>query len=857
MIRKPIQRAVSAATCALFAVAAIVACSTDNGTPEPTTNQVQQSVVGHPALVGEWNFSAGSGQVAADTSGNALSGQLGSTGAADDSDPTWLAVASPAALAPNALSFSKSAPSDFVKVASSPKLEHPRISVELWMKTTSDPGGGLEYLISKGGDGCTSASYAIYNSGTGLRFGIRDAGGTWRDSPAAPLASVINDAWHHVVGTYDGANLKLYLDGSLVGQTAVATTIQYGLSSHNDLLIGTYKTASCTIGYTGAIDGVRVYNEALSASDVTARSTGEPTLVGDWRLDTGSGQVATDSTGNGLNGLLGSTNGTDATDPSWVAVAAGAGVPVDAPPYALSFTPTDFVTVPNSARLERQRISLELWMKSGTAPPSNAYLAAKGAEGCSSASYAIYNSPTGVRFGVRDTGAGWMASPAVALASVIDDKWHHIVGTYDGANVKLYFDGTLVGATALAGTIQYGLSTTNDLFMGAYGNPACPLSYAGVLDEVRFYEGALSASQVSARFAESGPPPPAGPLSLIAQYSFRTGTGQRAYDSSINNLDGILGSTVLTEIEGVPVVDNSDPTWVAVPLGAPTELPPFALRFAGGGASDFVRVNNSAKLERNRISVELWMKTNSTPTQNAYLIAKGAGACHAASYAIYNSPTGLRFGAQDLTGTWRDTPAKAPASVNDGNWHHVVGTYDGGNVALYFDNALVGTAPMTGAIKYDLSSHNDLYIGSYKSEACTLGYTGQIDEVRLYREALSASQISNRFVGIELNDTDQDGSMDAIDKCASTPSTSTNYTLDYIANARGCSVAQCCPTSGPRMISDGGCPKVTLTGTWLTHGAYVSCVSNTLSQLFNQGKLTSAEVKVIKSGVIASDIGKQ
>ena len=43
--------------------------------------------------------------------------------------------------------------------------------------------------------------------------------------------------------------------------------------------------------------GVRVYDEALSDSDVAERMGGEPTLVADWRFDTGSGQVATDSTG--------------------------------------------------------------------------------------------------------------------------------------------------------------------------------------------------------------------------------------------------------------------------------------------------------------------------------------------------------------------------------------------------------------------------------------------------------------------------------------------------------------------------------------------------------------------------------
>jgi len=850
MIRNHIRNTVAAMACASLVIGAIAACSSDGAGPEPTARSTS-AVIGQPALIGQWDFSAGSGQSAVDSSGSGLTGQLGSAAGADGSDPSWVAlpagVGVPSELPPSALSFASSGDSDFVKIANNAKLDTARVSVEMWMKTNVTPTTNA-YLLAKGAEGCSSASYGLYASPSGLRFGFRDQGGGWHDSPAKAIASVVDNNWHHVVGTYDGSSLKLYVDGALVGTTAVSATIKYGLSTHNDLLIGSYKS-TCTLGYDGILDGVRVYDEALSASDVTERFGGEPTLVGDWRFDEGTGQSTADSTGNGLTGQLGSTASGDAFDPLWIAVSGGAGIPVDIPPFALSFPTNQFVKVANSARLERQKLSVELWMKSSSMASGNEYLLAKGAHGCSYASYAIYKDGNGLHFGVADTGGNWLEAPAKPLAAVADDKWHHVVGTADGANLKLYFDGAFVGQTAFAGTIKYGLGTHNDLTIGSY-HSSCQLPFKGALDEVRYYQGALSASEVSARFAESGPPPPAGPLSLIAQYSFRTGSGQIAYDSSVNNLDGVLGSTLSTEF-----VDESDPTWISVP-NAPLELRPTALRFNGSGPSDYVKVANRARLERNRLSVELWMRTNNWPTTNAYLISKGAQGCQSASYAIYNSPTGLRFGARDLSGTWRDTPAKPLAAVVDGAWHHVVGTYDGASLKLYVDGALVGGTAMSGAIQYELSSHNDLYIGTYTSEACTLGYTGALDEVRLYREALSASQVTLRMAGTELNDADQDGSMNPLDRCDNTPSSLTNYPLDFIANARGCSVSQCCPVSGPRQIADGGCPKVVWTSTWETHGSYVSCVSSVTKQLFNQGKLTKAEASAISSAAAQTDIGK-
>ena len=70
--------------------------------------------------------------------------------------------------------------------------------------------------------------------------------------------------------------------------------------------------------------------------------------------------------------------------------------------------------------------------------------------------------------------------------------WHHVAGTYDGANVRLYIDGVEQGTgTATNISIAYGLPTSNDLTIGRY-NGSCILSYAGLLDEIEIFNRALS-----------------------------------------------------------------------------------------------------------------------------------------------------------------------------------------------------------------------------------------------------------------------------------------------------------------------------------------------------------------------------
>ena len=40
-------------------------------------------------------------------------------------------------------------------------------------------------------------------------------------------------------------------------------------------------------------------------------------LVANWSFDDGSGQLATDSSGNGIDAQLGATSGADSSDPTW------------------------------------------------------------------------------------------------------------------------------------------------------------------------------------------------------------------------------------------------------------------------------------------------------------------------------------------------------------------------------------------------------------------------------------------------------------------------------------------------------------------------------------------------------------
>src|SRR5690606_41190112 len=87
------------------------------------------------------------------------------------------------------------------------------------------------------------------------------------NAPAAAVAD--GSTWTHVVGTFDGSRLRLFVDG--VEQASVAGPAAVGTNAL-PLVIGDQSGGGYP--FKGAVDGVRLYDRALSASEVAALYAG-------------------------------------------------------------------------------------------------------------------------------------------------------------------------------------------------------------------------------------------------------------------------------------------------------------------------------------------------------------------------------------------------------------------------------------------------------------------------------------------------------------------------------------------------------------------------------------------------------
>jgi hypothetical protein len=241
-----------------FALAALLSASltpvasrVDAAGPRPHTRTVGAAAVAS-GLAGRWLLNEGSGASAADSSGN------GNQGTVDGA--TWVSGHAGSALRFNGTS-------DRVTVPSSSSLSPSSVTASAWVRADSSPGDWRVFLF-KGVTDCLAASYALKSSGAGgLVFSISD-GTTNVFSPDAG-SGVWDGAWHLVTGTYDGAHVRLYVDGALVGATATTITIGYGLPDGDDLVIG-HPVNACgqSSQFAGDIDEVQIWGRALSGAEI-------------------------------------------------------------------------------------------------------------------------------------------------------------------------------------------------------------------------------------------------------------------------------------------------------------------------------------------------------------------------------------------------------------------------------------------------------------------------------------------------------------------------------------------------------------------------------------------------------------
>jgi len=201
--------------------------------------------------------------------------------------------------------------------------------------------------------------------------------------------------------------------------------------------------------------------------------------------------------------------------------------------------------------------------------------------------------------------------------------------------------------------------------------------------------------------------------SLVAHWKLDEGSGQTVADSSGNGYDGRL---------------VGDTAWVAGQVGG-------ALVFDGN--EDFVDITDSNDLNIvNQVTVATWIKVDAFDKQWQAIVTKGDR-----SWRLQRNSgkTGLEFACSGLLVPGNRWGAiYGSVDVNDGQWHHAAGVYDGEQLSLYIDGKLDVSAKAVGKIRVNDKA---VLIGE-NSEKRGRYWIGAIDDVRIYSYGLTAEEVA-------------------------------------------------------------------------------------------------------------------
>lgn len=223
-------------------------------------------------LTGKWTFNEGGGTVAMDSSGNGNNAQLAS-------DLSPLATPGYASTGTNNLGVTLNPTyQQWVDYGSAPAfIGTGAFSLESWFTIRGTSGGSAEPMIF--GRDHTLIGTTYYQNGNCYSY---VGGGSYYVS--APLN--FNQAYH-LVQTWDGSTISVYIDGTLAGTYASSVAPP---SDPTSLRTGKPGPSDGTGYLDMTIDEARIYDGAMSAGEVASSFAAGPTIMspqwigqsGDW-----------------------------------------------------------------------------------------------------------------------------------------------------------------------------------------------------------------------------------------------------------------------------------------------------------------------------------------------------------------------------------------------------------------------------------------------------------------------------------------------------------------------------------------------------------------------------------------------
>jgi hypothetical protein len=368
---------------------------------------------------------------------------------------------------------------DYVDVGLIEKVGDTALTIAAWINMTSYSGDDFIF----GNTGNSNAEYAFKLNGGKLVAAVNTVDG-WFITDNLAANTVKPDGWTHVAMVYDGTSIIRYINGIQTGtiKSATGAIARQGTSDVN-ASIGSINGSNpdSANSFNGRIDEVRVYDTALSASEIETLAAG---LVNHWKLDA----LVSDKFPDEVGPYYGeSRNDTLTVEAGKIGIG------------SVSFDDSDVVMIGYYGKSGLSKLTLSAWIK----------LVDNGG------AYGIFGN-NGENFYVQVSGldlqARFYTSDGVGDYNVLTqtsgdqlaiDAWTHVVMVWDSSSVNgvnMYIDGVVQSLNlAISGDVLgYVAHSTAQGGIGAINQVGSP--FLGNIDDVSVRQDAMTADEIKCLF---------------------------------------------------------------------------------------------------------------------------------------------------------------------------------------------------------------------------------------------------------------------------------------------------------------------------------------------------------------------
>ena len=668
----------------------------------------------------------------------------------------------------NAAGFSSGNAStgDYMKVSNSIYGSSTTVfSWSLWIKCDNTTGTGIN-IMGNGALAGGQTGYTVYLYNGRLALSTLQSSDQYFPNPESNGTLINDNQWHNIVLTYNNGSFVLYLDGS-PNQTGTSSNYINNATPANDTYIGNSFQRGISDGIVnGQIDQVRVFGGTILNQDAVTALYNETTT-------TAQNAYITEEVYSGIayykmsdaTDQLGNYNGT-ATNVNFNTEGKFG--------FAGAFNGSSSkILLPNSS-FQTAAFTISAWCDVTANGSENSifeFTDTNSGNNQTAILLSAGNTSQSSRFLFRNrTSNEYSYGPSGTPLS----GWNHYCMTFDGSTVKSYINGSQVNSASFS--ITNTIASTSEVLLGL---SAGDRFLNGKIDQIRIYDSAISAADVTTLYKEIE----CQPASINALANFNTvlytGDGSAAARNITTGfkpgLTWIKGrntsgkwNVLYDALRGPTNMLSSNVTNAAQTYGSVTPFGTgFTLATTGGdlntSGEDYVSwnwkaplANLSTEFNSNRqgqitlpSSITTPWNTSSEFGISCWINPSTWGSGQQTQAFSFNGPYSGNIGFdKEPSGNFRcfvTTSGGSFVGVNSSNnlsatnkWYHIVWTGSASaGVKLYVDGVNTGSASWDGTYLNNTGTNS---IGLSPQSL-----RGNIAQFRVYSSYLTSSEVSDLY----------------------------------------------------------------------------------------------------------------